>query len=351
MTAILTVQNVDKAFGTRVVLAGVSFAVDERDRVGIVGLNGAGKSTLLKLVVGADDPDSGLITRQRELTLEYVPQEPALDGALSVGETVRQGLRAHVRRRSPNWRRRVEDSRARAATSCTRRSTSRRGCTRASRRRAAGIASTRCARSAAALQLPPLESKIGTLSGGERRRVALARALLARPALLALDEPTNHLDADTVEWLEERLAREWHGALLLVTHDRYFLDRVATRILELDRGAALRLRRRLHRVPGAAGGAAVAGGGARAGAALVRAARARLDPARAAGAQHQAEGAHRSLRRRGRRGADGGRQARGADGAAAADGRAHGQDHPRAQGRRQARARLGRAVAAGCSAG
>ncbi|HEX6837897.1 MAG TPA: ATP-binding cassette domain-containing protein, partial [Polyangia bacterium] len=89
---------------------------------------------------------------------------------------------------------------------------------------------------AAALQLSTLESKIGVLSGGERRRVALARALLARPALLALDEPTNHLDADTVAWLEERLAREWDGALMLVTHDRYFLDRVATRILELDRG-------------------------------------------------------------------------------------------------------------------
>src|SRR5262249_8036961 len=88
---------------------------------------------------------------------------------------------------------------------------------------------------AAALQLPALPSVIGRLSGGERRRVALARALLARPALLALDEPTNHLDAETVSWLEARLG-EWPGALMLVTHDRYFLDRVATRILELDRG-------------------------------------------------------------------------------------------------------------------
>ncbi|MGZ3427881.1 MAG: ATP-binding cassette domain-containing protein, partial [Polyangia bacterium] len=96
MSAILTVQNVHKAFGTRVVLGGVSFAVDERDRVGIVGLNGAGKSTLLKLIVGADEPDEGLITRQRELTLEYVSQEPALDGARSVGEVVREGLRAHA---------------------------------------------------------------------------------------------------------------------------------------------------------------------------------------------------------------------------------------------------------------
>jgi ATP-binding cassette subfamily F protein uup len=88
---------------------------------------------------------------------------------------------------------------------------------------------------AAALELPPLDAVVGKLSGGERRRVALARAILARPSLLALDEPTNHLDAETVSWLEERL-RDWAGALLLVTHDRYFLDRVVTRILEIDRG-------------------------------------------------------------------------------------------------------------------
>jgi ATP-binding cassette subfamily F protein uup len=235
VTAILTVQNVEKAFGTRVVLAGVSFAVDERDRVGIVGLNGAGKSTLLKLVVGADEPDRGLITRQRELTLEYVPQEPALDGARSVGEIVREGLRAHqaalaelaaLEARIPT----LEGDKLHAALHEQARQHARidaaGGWEREHEVRSLG----------AALQLPPLESTIATLSGGERRRVALARALLARPALLALDEPTNHLDAETVAWLEERLAREWDGALMLVTHDRYFLDRVATRILELDRG-------------------------------------------------------------------------------------------------------------------
>ncbi len=159
MTAVVTVQDVFKSFGTRRVLAGVSMAVHERDRIGLIGANGAGKSTLLKLIVRALEPDEGLITWKRELTLEYVPQEP------------------------------------------------------------------------------PIEPGTEHMSIGERRRLVLERALLRRPEVLALDEPTNHLDPDRVEWLEQRLAA-WHGALIVVTHDRYFLDRVATRIVEIDRGKA-----------------------------------------------------------------------------------------------------------------
>ncbi len=193
MTAIVTAQGVDKSFGLRRVLSGVSFALHEGDRVGLVGVNGSGKTTLLRLLVGAspeDAPDAGLITRQRGLTIEYVSQEPRLDPARTVEAVARDGLT-------------VEDHELHKL--------------------------------AAALELPPLGSIVGQLSIGERRRVALARALLAKPALLALDEPTNHLDARTTAWLEDRL-RERSGTLLLVTHDRYFLDRVATRIIELDRG-------------------------------------------------------------------------------------------------------------------
>jgi ATP-binding cassette subfamily F protein uup len=189
VTAILTVQGLEKRYGTRRVLDGASFAVHERDRIGMIGANGAGKTTLLKMLVGSETPDDGTITWQKGLVLEYVAQEPQLDEAITVGKTLaREGVPDHE------------------------------------------IGSV-----ANALQLPALESVIGTLSGGERRRVALAHALLGRPDVLILDEPTNHLDANTVEWLETRLAA-WPGALIVVTHDRYFLDRVATRIVEVDRG-------------------------------------------------------------------------------------------------------------------
>ncbi|HET9622670.1 MAG TPA: ABC-F family ATP-binding cassette domain-containing protein [Kofleriaceae bacterium] len=197
MTAILTVQGLEKRFGTRVVLRGASFAVHERDRIGMIGANGAGKSTLLEMVVhramGGDDPalmpDAGLVTWKRDLALEYVAQEPVLDADAAVGAALARD----------------------------------------------GVADYEIATICDALELPPRGQKIATLSLGERRRVALGRALLGKADVLALDEPTNHLDATTVEWLENRLAA-WPGALIVVTHDRYFLDRVATRILEVDRG-------------------------------------------------------------------------------------------------------------------
>jgi ATP-binding cassette subfamily F protein uup len=199
VTAILTVQGLEKRFGTRRVLNGASFAVHERDRIGMIGANGAGKSTLLEIVVhramGGDDPtlqsDAGLVTWKRDLALEYVAQEPVLDPGAEVGAAVARD----------------------------------------------GVADHEIASIASALELPPLDQRIATLSLGERRRVALARALLGKADVLALDEPTNHLDATTVEWLENRLAG-WPGALIVVTHDRYFLDRVATRIVEVDRGKA-----------------------------------------------------------------------------------------------------------------
>jgi ATP-binding cassette subfamily F protein uup len=199
VSAVVTVQDLHKHYGDRRVLRGVSFAVHERDRIGMIGANGAGKSTLLKMMVhgaaGGSDPsltpDEGVITWRKGLALEYVAQEPVLPLEESVGTALaREGVPDHE------------------------------------------IHTV-----AAALQLPALAKIIGQLSFGERRRVALARALLGKPDVLALDEPTNHLDARTIEWLETRLA-QFQGALLVVTHDRYFLDRVATRIVEVDRGKA-----------------------------------------------------------------------------------------------------------------
>lgn len=242
VTAILTVQNIEKSFGARRVLAGVSFAVHAQDRIGLVGLNGSGKSTLLRLLSGAGDadeqaadgPDTGLLTRRRDLHVEYVSQEPRLPAEQTVQEIMRAGLRAHaaVLAELEAVGREIErtDGDKRDAALAQQAALHERLQTLGGwdvEHEIRGLA--------AALQLPPLTAEVGTLSIGERRRVALAAALLARPELLLLDEPTNHLDARTVEWLETRL-RTQPGALVLVTHDRYFLDRVATRILELDRG-------------------------------------------------------------------------------------------------------------------
>ena len=199
MSAVVTVQDLQKHYGDRRVLRGVSFAVHERDRIGMIGANGAGKSTLLKMMVhgasGGTDPtltpDEGVITWRKGLVLEYVAQEPVLP----LDEPVAAALARE------------------------------------------GVPDHEIQIVAAALQLPPLDKTIGVLSFGERRRVALARALLGKPDVLVLDEPTNHLDARTIEWLENRLA-SFPGALIVVTHDRYFLDKVATRIVEVDRGQA-----------------------------------------------------------------------------------------------------------------
>ena len=242
VSAILTVQNVDKSFGARRVLAGVSFAVHKGDRIGLLGLNGAGKSTLMRLLAQtteadgslSDGPDAGLITRQRELRVEYVPQEPRLSPEATVQEVLRSGLREHGAVLAEL--KAVEAELAALSGAKQEAALHRQAALHERLEQLGGWDVDHELRGlSASLQLPPFESVIGTLSGGERRRVALAMALLARPDLLLLDEPTNHLDAQTVDWLEARL-RSQPGTLVLVTHDRYFLDRVATRILELDRG-------------------------------------------------------------------------------------------------------------------
>jgi ABC transport system ATP-binding/permease protein len=194
---ILSARELGHSFGANPLFAGVSFTVSDGDRIGLIGPNGAGKSTLLRILAGALAPDAGEIARRGGLRIAYLPQVPELAGA-TIGEAVRAGL-PHG---GPGGHARWEDE-------------------------------ARVGEWLSKLDLEA-EAPVAPLSGGWRKRVALARALVSDPELLLLDEPTNHLDVDSILWLERLLAAS-RLATLTVTHDRLFLQRVATRILELDR--------------------------------------------------------------------------------------------------------------------
>ncbi|MCO5978934.1 ATP-binding cassette domain-containing protein [Ideonella oryzae] len=218
--ALLTLTQAHLAFGHVPLLDGADLSLDNGERIGLIGRNGAGKSSLLKILAGLEKPDDGLLQVQSGVRREYVPQEPFLQPGATVFEVVSEGVaeakavRDRYENHAPgedldalqtrlealdgwNWEQRVDEALQR-------------------------------------LELDP-QARIDALSGGWRKRVALARALVATPDVLLLDEPTNHLDLDAIDWLAS-LLNNFRGALLLITHDRAFLDAVTTRIIELDRG-------------------------------------------------------------------------------------------------------------------
>ncbi|WP_298438319.1 energy-dependent translational throttle protein EttA [Geobacter sp.] len=222
-----------KSFGPRQILDGATFAIGEEEKGGLIGVNGSGKSTLMEILAGIEDREGGTIALKRGATVGYLPQEPLLDDFRTVGEELETGLVA-IRRALSEY----ETIGVRLAEQ--------RGDHERLLARQGELATWiehhggwntdhRVAEIMTRLRIPDRHQRIGELSGGTRRRVALGRLLLQAPDLLLLDEPTNHLDADTVQWLQEHLCA-YPGAVLLVTHDRYFLDRVATRMLELERG-------------------------------------------------------------------------------------------------------------------
>lgn len=217
----------------RVILKDISLSFFPGAKIGLLGLNGSGKSTLLKIMAGVDKDFEGECTPMPDLKIGYLPQEPQLDPKLTVRETVQEGLgdvfnaqqqleAVYAAYAEPDADFEVlaaEQSRLEAIL------TTQNG----------DNLSQQMEIAADALRLPEWDAHIQHLSGGEKRRVALCRLLLSKPDMLLLDEPTNHLDAESVEWLEQFLAR-FPGTVVAVTHDRYFLDNAAEWILELDRG-------------------------------------------------------------------------------------------------------------------
>lgn len=219
----------------RQILKDISLSFFPGAKIGVLGLNGAGKSTLLKIMAGVDKDIEGEAIPMPGISIGYLPQEPALDPAKTVRETVEEGMGevmqaqeklnavydAYADPDADFDALAAEQARLEAIIA------------------AAGTnVETQMEIAADALRLPPWDAVIGNLSGGEKRRVALCRLLLSRPDMLLLDEPTNHLDAESVEWLEQFLHR-FPGTVVAVTHDRYFLDNAAEWILELDRGEGI----------------------------------------------------------------------------------------------------------------
>ncbi|MBI5154891.1 ABC-F family ATP-binding cassette domain-containing protein [Candidatus Poribacteria bacterium] len=229
---ILSLLGIGKSFVSRAVLDGVNCTVHEGDRIGLLGVNGSGKSTLLKITAGLMQPDTGEIRKRRDLEVSYLDQSFSLRDDSTVIEWI-EGAFASLRRMEAE----LDDIHHALASAPEDPALLERHAFLSHELEWHGAydAPARMRAAMAALGLPPGDRRIGTLSGGEKRRVALCRVLLERPHLLLLDEPTNHLDAETLEWLEEYL-RVFPGTVMLVTHDRYFLDRVTNRMIELERG-------------------------------------------------------------------------------------------------------------------
>ena len=231
---VVDVVGLCKSFGSRELLDKVTFAVDEVERVGLIGANGAGKSTLLTILAGAEDSDGGSISMKRGATVGYLSQEPVLNDDSSVAAEIEGGLQ-EIRSAIAAFNELSE--RMADNPPDLDRLLARQGELSVWIEHHGGWNTDhRVAEIMTHLQLPDRHQKIGTLSGGTKRRVALARLLLQAPELLLLDEPTNHLDADTTQWLQDHL-KAYPGAVMLITHDRYFLDEVVTRMLELERGS------------------------------------------------------------------------------------------------------------------
>ena len=232
---IYSMYKVSKHYNRKVILADISLSYFYGAKIGVLGLNGSGKSTLLRIMAGIDEEHEGTIQVQPGFTVGYLEQEPELEKGRTVKEIVEEGVQETV-----DLLREYEGINAQFAEPMdddAMNALIERQASVAEQLDAVGAwdLDSRLDMAMDALRCPPEDQEVSTLSGGERRRVALCRLLLRRPDILLLDEPTNHLDAETVAWLEGHL-HQYQGTVIAVTHDRYFLDNVAGWILELDQG-------------------------------------------------------------------------------------------------------------------
>ena len=221
---LLNVENISKSYGEKILFKNINLGINEGDKIGLIGINGTGKTTLFKIIAGLEEPDEGVVVKGSSVRIEYLPQKISFDPDATVKEQVFKGnsknmvlLRQYEEAinnpNTPNEEilRLTNEMDAMNIWSLE--------------NEAKAILTT--------LGISDFQAKVGEMSGGQRKRVALASALINPSELLILDEPTNHLDNDTIDWLEEYLSRR-KGALLMITHDRYFLDMVANQIIELD---------------------------------------------------------------------------------------------------------------------
>lgn len=232
--SIVTLQGIRKDFGIKEILREASFSIEPDDKIGLIGVNGSGKSTVLKMISGMESIDGGKRQVNSGATIVYLPQQPDLDDERTVLDQVfndsseqMQLVRTYEdlsHQMSQVEGAELENLMAKLAGISAQMETT-----------GAWELETNAKIILSKLGITDFEAKVGDLSGGYRKRIALATALLSEPDLLLMDEPTNHLDAESVEWLQSYLKR-YRGALLLITHDRYFLDQVTNRILEIDRG-------------------------------------------------------------------------------------------------------------------
>ncbi|NJP38749.1 ABC-F family ATP-binding cassette domain-containing protein [Alkalicoccus luteus] len=229
--SLLRVENLVKTYGDKTLFNRISFTVEKKERIGVVGVNGTGKSSLLKAIAGREAAESGDLIHAKEFRVEYVPQDPELDTNKSVLETVFDGS-APIMGAMRSYEKallRMEQNHDEAAGKAFEAAQA------AMDKQGAWEASAQAKTILTKLGIYEFDTAVSTLSGGQKRRVSLARALIQPADLLLLDEPTNHLDNDAVEWLEEYL-KQYSGALMLITHDRYFLNRVTSRMFELSEG-------------------------------------------------------------------------------------------------------------------